>query len=125
MIDIEQLVVRHGAQTVLDRVGFQAAPGRHRLPRPQRRRQVVHPAHPGGLDRADGGHALIAGRCYLELAAPLRTVGSMLDGSGAHRSRTARTHLAWVARSNGIGSGHRIAEVLDRVGLTDHSSPGR
>ncbi len=121
MIDIEQLVKRHGARTVLDRVGFQAAPGRvtaflgpNGAGKSSTLRILV------GLDRADGGHALIAGRRYSELAAPLRTVGSMLDGSGAHRSRTARAHLAWAARSNGIG-GHRIAEVLDRVGLTDHA----
>ncbi|WP_298130029.1 ATP-binding cassette domain-containing protein [Micropruina sp.] len=121
MIDIEQLVKRHGARTVLDRVGFQAAPGRvtaflgpNGAGKSSTLRILV------GLDRADGGHALVAGRRYSELAAPLRTVGSMLDGSGAHRSRTARAHLAWVARSNGIG-GHRIAEVLDRVGLTDHA----
>ncbi len=121
MIDIEQLVKRHGARTVLDRVGFQAAPGRvtaflgpNGAGKSSTLRILV------GLDRADGGHALIAGRRYSELAAPLRTVGSMLDGSGAHRSRTARAHLAWVARSNSIGR-HRIAEVLDRVGLTDHA----
>lgn len=121
MIDIEQLVKRHGTRTVLDRVGFHAAPGRVTA--------FLGPNGAGksstlrillGLDRADGGHALIAGRRYCELTAPLRTVGSMLDGSGAHRSRTARAHLAWVARSNGIGR-HRIAEVLDRVGLTDHA----
>ena len=95
MIDIEQLVKRHGTRTVLDRVGFHAAPGRVTA--------FLGPNGAGksstlrillGLDRADGGHALIAGRRYCELTAPLRTVGSMLDGSGAHRSRTARAHLA-------------------------------
>jgi hypothetical protein len=30
----------------------------------------------------------------------LRTVGALLEGSGAHRSRTARAHLEWVALSN-------------------------
>jgi len=40
----------------------------------------------------------------------------MLEGSGAHRSRTARNHLAWVARSNGIRR-RRVEEVLEQVGL--------
>ena len=42
----------------------------------------------------------------------------MLDGSGAHRSRTARDHLGWVARSNGIPR-RRVGEVLEQVGLAD------
>lgn len=42
----------------------------------------------------------------------------MLDGSGAHRSRTARNHLAWLARSNGIDR-RRIPAVLEQVGLAD------
>ncbi|OMG15385.1 ABC transporter [Actinomyces naeslundii] len=42
----------------------------------------------------------------------------MLDGSGAHPSRTARGHLGWVASGAGI-SRRRVAEVLDVVGLSD------
>jgi ABC-2 type transport system ATP-binding protein len=42
----------------------------------------------------------------------------MLEGSGAHRSRTARNHLAWVARSNGIPQ-RRVEAVLAEVGLAD------
>ncbi|MFT4295039.1 MAG: ATP-binding cassette domain-containing protein [Micropruina sp.] len=121
MILIEQLVKRHGTRTVLDRVGFRAVPGRVTA--------FLGPNGAGksstlrillGLDRPDGGRATLDGHRYRELASPLRTVGSMLDGSGAHRSRTARAHLAWVARSNGIGR-HRIDAVLDRVGLTEHA----
>jgi ABC-2 type transport system ATP-binding protein len=42
----------------------------------------------------------------------------MLEGSGAHRSRRARNHLGWVARSNGIPQ-RRVEEVLGAVGLVD------
>ena len=56
------------------------------------------------------------GHPYRSLRDPLRTVGSVLDGSGAHRSRTARNHLAWVARSNGVPK-HRVDTVLEEVGL--------
>jgi ABC-2 type transport system ATP-binding protein len=44
-------------------------------------------------------------------------VGALLDGSGAHRSRTGRAHLRWVATSNGLARG-RVDEVLETVGLT-------
>lgn len=71
-----------------------------------------------GLDSADAGTALIAGKPYRKMRNPLRTVGSLLDGSGAHRSRTAHAHLSWIARSNGIPKA-RVDEVLDAVGLSD------
>ncbi len=48
-------------------------------------------------DRVDDGRALISGLHYRELREPLRAVGAVLDGSGAHPSRTARGHLAWTA----------------------------
>nr|WP_231928564.1 ATP-binding cassette domain-containing protein [Micromonospora echinaurantiaca] len=71
-----------------------------------------------GLDSADAGSALIAGVPYRTLRHPLRTVGSLLDGTGAHPSRTAHAHLRWVARSNGIRK-DRVDEVLEIVGLSD------
>jgi ABC-2 type transport system ATP-binding protein len=119
MLLIEQLVKRHGSRTVLDRVGFDARSGRVTA--------FLGPNGAGksstlrillGLDRPDGGRALVGGRPYRSLRDPLRTVGSMLDGSGAHRSRTARDHLAWVARSNGIPR-RRVERVLEEVGLAD------
>lgn len=119
MLLIDQLVKRHGPRTVLDHIGFEARPGRVTA--------FLGPNGAGksstlrillGLDHADGGRAVVDGRPYRTLAQPLRTVGSMLEGSGAHRSRTARDHLAWVARSNGIAR-RRVAAVLDQVGLAD------
>ncbi|WP_406245412.1 ABC transporter ATP-binding protein [Microbacterium sp. M] len=73
-----------------------------------------------GLDRPIAGAALVDGRPYRTLSDPLRTVGSMLDGSGAHPSRTARDHLAWVACSNGIST-LRVKAVLEQVGLESAS----
>ena len=70
-----------------------------------------------GLDRAESGRALVCGRPYRKLDRPLTTVGVLLDGSGAHRARTARAHLRWVAASNGL-PGSRADEVLEVVGLT-------
>ena len=109
MIAIENLVKRHGAREVLHGVNLEARPGRVT--------GFVGPNGAGksstlrcllGLDRADGGRALIGGRPYRELREPLRTVGAVLDGSGAHPSRTARGHLGWVA--SGAGISRRRAE---------------
>jgi len=111
-------VGRHRAEQVRE-VTFRAEPGRVTA--------LVGPNAAGksstlrillGLDRPTAGTALVGERPYRSLREPLRTVGSMLDGSGAHRSHTARGHLGWVARSNGI-PGRRVTEVLDRVGLAD------
>ena len=119
MLMIDGLTKRRGPHTVLSDVTFQALPGRVT--------GFLGPNGAGksstlrillGLDRPTGGTALIDGRPYRTLRDPLRTVGSMLDGSGAHRSRTARNHHAWVARSNGISS-HRVGAVLEQVGLAD------
>ncbi len=45
----------------------------------------------------------------------------MFDGSGAHRLRTGRAHLNWVAQSAGLPR-HRVDEVLEIVGLADAAS---
>ncbi|GAB3615613.1 hypothetical protein GCM10027416_01700 [Okibacterium endophyticum] len=119
MLSIDSLTKRHGSRTVLTDVTFHALPGRVT--------GFLGPNGAGksstlrillGLDRPTGGSALVDGRPYRSLRDPLRSVGSMLDGSGAHRSRTARNHLAWVARSNGIPK-RRVDEALDEVGLSD------
>ncbi|WP_433825748.1 ABC transporter ATP-binding protein [Actinoplanes sp. CA-015351] len=70
-----------------------------------------------GLDRARGGTALVAGRRYADWPRPLTVVGALLDGSGAHRARSARAHLRWMAASNGLPRS-RVGEVLDLVGLS-------
>ena len=119
MLQIEHLVKRHGARTVLDRVDLEARPGRVTA--------FLGPNGAGksstlrvllGLDRPDSGRALVAGRPYRELTDPARVIGAMLDGSGAHRSRRARHHLEWIARAGGIDP-RRVDEVLEQVGLVD------
>lgn len=117
MIEIHDLCKRRGQRTILHDISFVARPGRVT--------GFVGPNGAGksstlrillGLDRATSGTALFSGRRYRDLRPPLRTVGAMLDGSGAHPSRTARAHLQWVAASQGIGA-RRVSEVLEIVGL--------
>ncbi|WP_113704330.1 ABC transporter ATP-binding protein [Nonomuraea lactucae] len=70
-----------------------------------------------GLDTPDEGEALVGGRRYRELRAPLCQVGAMLDAAAFHPGRRARDHLLWMAHSNGLPA-KRVDEVLDLVGLT-------
>ena len=44
-------------------------------------------------------------------------VGALLDAGAVHPSRSARSHLRWLAQSNGIPR-RRADEALDLVGLT-------
>lgn len=71
-----------------------------------------------GLDRPTQGQALIGDRSYRQLSDPLKTVGTMLDGPGAHPKRSARQHLVWLCAAGGIPS-TRADEMLERVGLSD------
>lgn len=69
-----------------------------------------------GLDRPTAGSALVAGRSYRDLPAPLHEVGALLDAKALHGGRTARNHLRVLAQSNGIPAS-RADEVLRTVGL--------
>lgn len=119
MISIEHVSKRRGSTQILSDVSFTARAGRVT--------GFLGPNGAGksstlrillGLDRQQEGTALICGKPFAKLHRPLMTVGAVLDGSGAHRSRTGRGHLRWVAASNGLPRS-RIDEVLDVVGLAD------
>jgi ABC-2 type transport system ATP-binding protein len=71
-----------------------------------------------GLDAPDAGQALVGGRRYRDLRAPLREVGALLDAGATHPGRRARSHLLWLARSNGLPK-RRVDDVLELVGLAD------
>lgn len=117
MIEITNLVKRHGQRAVVNDISFTAAAGRVT--------GFLGPNGAGksstlrillGLDRATSGSALINGQFYRSLERPLLLVGAMLDGPGANKGRTARAHLRWIAQSNAIPSG-RVDEVLAMAGL--------
>jgi ABC-2 type transport system ATP-binding protein len=71
-----------------------------------------------GLATADSGDALIRGQRYKTIARPLTVVGALLDARAFHPSRSARSHLRWLAQSNGIPAG-RADDVLQLVGLSN------
>jgi ABC-2 type transport system ATP-binding protein len=70
-----------------------------------------------GLASPDSGEALVQGRPYVGIPRPLTVVGSLLDARAFHPSRSARSHLRWLAQSNGLPS-RRADEVLRLVGLS-------
>jgi ABC-2 type transport system ATP-binding protein len=119
MLKFDQLTKRRGAATILSGVSFEARPGRVT--------GFLGPNGAGksstlrillGLDRPTSGTALVDGVPFAELQDPLRKVGAVLDGSGAHRARTGRAHLKWIAAAGGIPRG-RVDEVLAEVGLSE------
>jgi ABC-2 type transport system ATP-binding protein len=117
MIEVTQLRKRFGPQLALDGMTFTAVPGR-----------VTGFAGPNGagksttmrvilgLDAADSGTALVSGQPYRSLPHPMRHLGSLLDAAALQPSRTARNHLRWLARSQGLPAS-RVDEVLETVGL--------
>jgi ABC-2 type transport system ATP-binding protein len=119
MIEVRGLTKRFGSRLAVDTLSFDVRPG-----------QVTGFLGPNGsgksttmrlilgLDHPDAGHAAIAGRRYRDLGWPLREVGSLLEARAWHPGRTARSHLAALAASNGIGS-RRVDEVLGMVGLAE------
>jgi len=70
-----------------------------------------------GLDNPTAGRATINGQDYRSLKDPLRQVGALLDAKWVHPNRSARSHLRWMAASNGIPT-TRVDQVLEDVGLT-------
>jgi ABC-2 type transport system ATP-binding protein len=69
-----------------------------------------------GLDAAEAGTALIGGEPYRSLRHPLTRVGSLLDAAALQPSRSARNHLLWLARSQGLAA-TRVDDVIAQAGL--------
>ena len=118
MLKFDRLTKRRGSSLILDDVSFEARPGRVT--------GFLGPNGAGksstlrillGLDRPTSGTARVDGVPFTELRDPLTKVGAVLDGSGAHRARTGRAHLNWVAAAGGVRRG-RVDEVMAEVGLT-------
>lgn len=122
MLTFDHLTKTRGSRQVLSEITFAAQPGR-----------ITGFAGPNGagksstlrillgLDRPTSGRALVDGRPFASLRDPLRSIGAVLDGSGAHRSRTGRSHLRWIARSAGIANA-RVEEVLELLEIAEAGS---
>jgi len=116
-IEVTGLRKRFGPTLALDGMSFIVQPGRVT--------GFVGPNGAGksttmrvilGLDRADGGSALIGGQPYRSLRHPLSRVGALLDAAALQPGRTGRNHLLWLARSQGL-TAKRVDEVITQAGL--------
>jgi ABC-2 type transport system ATP-binding protein len=116
-IEVTGLRKRFGSVPALDGMTFMVVPG-----------QVTGFVGPNGagksttmrvilgLDAADAGTALVAGKPYASLRHPLSCLGSLLDAGALQPSRSARNHLLWLAHSQGFGV-KRVDQVIELVGL--------
>ncbi|QYC41715.1 Daunorubicin/doxorubicin resistance ATP-binding protein DrrA [Nonomuraea coxensis DSM 45129] len=118
MIEVSGLTMRYGGRVAVDDLTFTVRPGLvtgflgpNGAGKSTTLRIVL------GLEVPCAGKALVNGRPYASLRRPMRSVGALLDAGAVHGGRSARAHLACLARSNGIGRA-RVAAVLDQVGLT-------
>lgn len=118
MIEFQEMTKRYGRHTAVDRLTVTIPAGQVTA--------LLGPNGAGkstalrvllGLARPSSGQALIEDRDYRDLPAPLVRVGSLLEAGAVHPGRTARAHLAALARSNQLPA-TRVEEVIDSVGLT-------
>ena len=118
MINVQGLTKTYGATRAVDDLTFEVKPGMvtgflgpNGAGKSTTMRMML------GLDNPTSGTATINGRPYRELTDPLRQVGALLDAKWVHPNRSARSHLRWMAASNGIPT-TRVDQVLEDVGLT-------
>jgi ABC-2 type transport system ATP-binding protein len=118
-IEARGLTKSYGRKTVVDDLTFQVRPGKvtgflgpNGAGKSTTMRLLL------GLEAPDSGEALISGKPYASLSAPLSYVGALLEAKAFHKGRTARNHLLALAQSQALPT-RRVDEVLDLVGLHD------
>jgi len=116
-IEVTGLRKRFGPTLALDGMSFTVQPG-----------QVTGFVGPNGagksttmrvilaLDAPDEGQALVNGQAYASLRHPMWVIGSLLDAGALQPSRSARNHLLWLARSQGLKA-ERVDKVIAQAGL--------
>jgi ABC-2 type transport system ATP-binding protein len=118
MITTNELTKAYGGHVTVDRVSFQAKPGRvtgflgpNGAGKSTTMRMMV------GLTRPTSGTATIDGRRFVDLPNAGREVGVLLDASAQHAGRTGREVLTIAARTMGLPT-DRVDRMLDLVSLT-------
>ncbi|MGH3768377.1 MAG: ABC transporter ATP-binding protein [Pseudonocardiaceae bacterium] len=119
MIEVRELIKDYGPKRAVNQLSFTARPGVVT--------GFVGPTGSGksttmriilGLDAPTSGTALVNGRSHATIGQPMQNVGAALDLETLHGDHNAADHLRFLARNNGSGQ-HRVADVLEEVGLSD------
>ncbi len=117
MIQVQHLCRQFGPIQALDDLSFEVKPGTvtgflgpNGAGKSTAMRTMV------GLNTPSSGRVLIDGRRYREFREPLRVVGAVVDGSGFHPARSAKSHLRYLAAANRLPKA-RVSEVLGLTGL--------
>jgi ABC-2 type transport system ATP-binding protein len=116
-IEARGLTKRYGKQIAVDDLSFTVAPGKvtgflgpNGAGKSTTMRLLL------GLERPESGTALINGRPYASLTAPLSQVGALLEAKSFHKGRSARNHLLCLAQSQALPVS-RVDAVIEMVGL--------
>ncbi|WP_405715171.1 ABC transporter ATP-binding protein [Streptomyces xanthophaeus] len=119
MIEVNELTKRYGGTTAVDDLSFTVRPGLvtgflgpNGAGKSTTLRMLL------GLHAPTSGTVTVDGRPFRDLPRGLRHVGALLDAHDVHGGRTATAQLSALARSNRIPQ-HRVAEVLQEVGLAE------
>ena len=117
MIEAVGLSKRYGQKVAVDDISFTVKPGMvtgflgpNGAGKSTTMRLIV------GLDRPSSGRVTVNGANYVNLRAPLREVGVLLDAKAVHTGRTAENHLLALGATHGIGR-TRVTEVIALTGL--------
>src|SRR5829696_5325829 len=116
MIQAHELTKRYGDTTAVHSLSFTIAPGPHRVPRPERRRQVHDHAHDHGTGPADVGHRHRQRQALPAAPCPAAGGRRLLEASAVHPRRSARSHLRAMAATHNIKA-CRVSEVIEMTGL--------
>ena len=119
MIEVDHLTKRYGEKVAVDDLTFAVRPGivtgflgPNGAGKSTTMRVIV------GLDAPSAGRAVVNGKAYRDLRAPLHEIGTMLEARAIHTGRSAYNHLLAMAQTHGIGRA-RVQEVIELVGLHD------
>jgi ABC-2 type transport system ATP-binding protein len=119
MIEIDHVTKRYGEKVAVEDLSFSVKPGivtgflgPNGAGKSTTMRIIL------GLDRPTSGTAMVNGKHYRDLPAPLHEIGALLEARAIHTGRSAYNHLIAMAQTHGIGRA-RVQEVIELVGLSE------
>src|SRR6266550_3336714 len=123
-VRLENLTRRYATTTALDRLTLTLAPGELvALLGPSGCGKTTALRLLAGLEEADSGHVIIAGKDVTNVPANRRNIGMVFQAYSLFPHMSARQNVEFGMQLQHVGSAerrHRAAEMLELVGLTAH-----